>query len=164
MLFFNAVKDTLRVEDHPNLKFSDQGCAFLVPDGLQGCVYLDPLTHVAQNTQPVAYNSTLYWFSCDLCLYGYDIDKKRWFQSNSLQGKLPWSLMLDPRCLVRIPILLDLCNGKFLVIVALGSRELGMAILTISKGDSLEVTLQGAITLPVDESFSPFNPMEGMAI
>ncbi|OIS98807.1 hypothetical protein A4A49_15877 [Nicotiana attenuata] len=119
LLFLNAVSDTVHCEKHPNLKFGDQGCAFLVPDGLQGCQYLDLLTHVARFTQPLAYNSTLYWFSCDMCLYGYDIDKKRWFQSNSLQGDLPWSLTLHPRRLICIPILVDLCNGKFLVIAAL---------------------------------------------
>ncbi|XP_059286373.1 uncharacterized protein LOC132039854 isoform X2 [Lycium ferocissimum] len=156
MLFYDVVMEELRYEEHhPNLELGRNG----VRQGLEGCKYLDVLFRVAMNRKPLVCYSTLYWFSCDLCLYGYDFGKGRWYQSRSLLKELIWPRSLQ---IVTIPLLFDLCNGKFLVMAPTGLKELGMAILVVRKEeDSLVVSVQSSKIVPVD-TLNHINPMDGM--
>ncbi|XP_060173484.1 uncharacterized protein LOC132604144 [Lycium barbarum] len=159
MLFYDVVTEELRYEEHhPNLELGKKG----VRQGLEGCMYLDVLFRVARNMKALVCYSTLYWFSCDLCLYGYDFCKGRWFQSRSLRKELNWPLSLHISQILAIPLLFDLYNGTFLVMAALDRKKLGMAILAVRKEeDSLDVSVQSSKIAPVD-TLNHINPVDGM--
>ncbi|KAF3668954.1 hypothetical protein FXO37_09268 [Capsicum annuum] len=75
-LFYNLVENAWK--DGDRLQFFRE-------EGLEEDHKLWDLVHFIK---PVVCDSTLYWFHIDMCLYGFDYSRKRWFQSNSLQQKL----------------------------------------------------------------------------
>ncbi|OIS98674.1 hypothetical protein A4A49_27401 [Nicotiana attenuata] len=147
LLFYNVNTHEFLIEDHPSLNLSR-------PDPEQpDCGGIWEL----RGNLPMLNNSILYWFTDDLYLYGYDLVEKRWFLSKCLKKELwtipPktwWDANDDPRK----QILVDLCNGKFLVIVEKGGGKLAVAILLVVKDkDSLNVSVESLHTLLVDPSF-----------
>ncbi|PHT55410.1 hypothetical protein CQW23_03896 [Capsicum baccatum] len=96
-LFYNLVEDAWKDGDR---------LQFLREEGLEEDHKLWDLVHFIK---PVVCDSTLYWFHIDMCLYGFDYSRKRWFQSNSLQQKLRKPVP-SRDCLYILPCLLYVNN------------------------------------------------------
>lgn len=130
------------------------------PACLKGCDGLDILHIASQNSSPVLYNDTFYWFTYDLRLFAYDINLETWFRSHSLADILdPLKPPTNP-ILVSPPIsiLVGLPNGDLLVIVQEydgpdDACHLTLASLALSREGncSLEVSLRFFQPLSVDD-------------
>ncbi|XP_059285104.1 uncharacterized protein LOC132038452 [Lycium ferocissimum] len=138
--------EILRQDDHPS--FSLWGST----DGTQNEVSTI-LDYVSGHTTAVFREDTFYWFTYDLQLHGYDINLKTWFRSPSLITEFPpVELDEDPF----FPVLVDLHNGKFLVVINDYPGRLTIASLVVAKviaGSSLRVSVENVQILSCDDSF-----------
>lgn len=129
------------------------------PPGLEDCDDLDILEMCSRNSTPVVLNDTFYWFTYDLRLFGYDMNRQVWFRSPSLAHKLDPLKPPTKPIMVYPPtsILLGLPNGELLVIVeeddVPGTPD--ARYLTLA---SLSVVRDGVHTVDVSVSFlQPFS-------
>ncbi|XP_059290972.1 uncharacterized protein LOC132044495 [Lycium ferocissimum] len=171
-LFYYVGTDDFIVEDHKT-SFP------LGPQSLKQEDYYqrrrrDILINTMMNVRPVVRDSTLYWFTYDFYMYGYDFVQKQWFSSEEPVKKekekeelLSLPEPMDHFCPVS-PILVDLYDdASFLVIVPATGGKLGVAFLAVSKCTrtySLTVSLKSSHTLSPTPDGLYFYPTDAMAI
>ncbi|KAM3288695.1 hypothetical protein P3S67_022125 [Capsicum chacoense] len=137
-----------------------------VPLGLERCHSADrSLDTAVACTRPVLLNQTLYYFTYDLRLYGYDLDLRKWFRSESLHPQIyPLEPNHDSYLSVHT-LLLPLPNLDLLALTQ-EQREAGcftMASLSVNKNDtSLDVTVKHTQQFRTD--YPLFIPIVGKAI
>ncbi|KAF3635604.1 hypothetical protein FXO38_04742 [Capsicum annuum] len=115
-----------------------------LPQGFECCLSGQPLDTAVACTRPVFLNRTLYYFTYDLRLYGYDLDQHKWFRSESLH---PQIYPLKPRRNLYSfvhTLLLPLPNRDLLALTQEGAAGcFTMASFSVNKDDtSLDVTVK----------------------
>ncbi|KAL3325946.1 hypothetical protein AABB24_036918 [Solanum stoloniferum] len=164
LLLYDVAKEEWihKEHHHPNMYLANM---VFHPNGLEQCHCRPALFSVANNTTAVVCHSTLYWLNNDLCLYGYDYVRKRWFQSNSLRAELGWSLSVQPEHIVYSPLMFYLDDKTFVAICRVARKELGIAIIEVDRKPlSLNVSLKFSGALPVDTECFGISLYNGMAI
>ncbi|KAK4723821.1 hypothetical protein R3W88_026600 [Solanum pinnatisectum] len=164
LLLYDVAKEEWihKKHHHPNMYLANM---VFHPNGLEQCHCRPALFSVANNTTAVVCHSTLYWLNNDLCLYGYDYVRKRWFQSNSLRAELGWSLSVQPEHIVYSPLMFYLDDKTFVAICRVARKELGIAIIEVDRKPlSLNVSLKFSGALPVDTECFGISLFDGMAI
>ncbi|KAM3215970.1 hypothetical protein P3L10_025410 [Capsicum annuum] len=162
-LFYNLVEDAWIHDDRlKNVKFFWE-------DGLEkmGCIHM--LRQVVSHARPVVCDSTLYWFNNDMCLYGYDYSRKRWFQSNSLGHKLQWQTSQNCNQMFPTPLLFYRDNQTFVAIFANPSDKIfSWAIIRVKRNrhsGSIKVSLKSSQYIAAEtEQHMIFSIVDGMTV
>ncbi|KAM3383246.1 hypothetical protein P3S68_008821 [Capsicum galapagoense] len=162
-LFYNLVEDAWVHDDRlKNVKFFWE-------DGLEkmGCIHM--LRQVVSHARPVVCDSTLYWFNNDMCLYGYDYSRKRWFQSNSLGHKLQWQTSQNCNQMFPTPLLFYRDNQTFVAIFANPSNKIfSLAIIRVKRNrhsGSIKVSLKSSQYIAAEtEQHMIFSIVDGMTV
>ncbi|KAH0734041.1 hypothetical protein KY285_009748 [Solanum tuberosum] len=169
LMFYNVWTREFVNEDHPCLYLN--GDAESHPKGLEDCEDIRYIQReFDRKVELVVNDSTFYWFTDDLYLYGYDFVEKRWYQSKCLKTELwtfPWSRRWVNESynwngdFVHFTQLIDLGKGKFLLIFHRDGAEFALAIVDVVKErDSLNVSVESLHTLLVDDTcFFPIDVM-----
>lgn len=168
-MFYKVCTREFVNEDHPCLDLN--GAAESHPKGLEDCADIRYIQReFARKVELVVNDSTFYWFTDDLYLYGYDFVEKRWYQSKCLKTEL-WTIpqsrwWVDESynwngSFVHFTQLVHLGKGKFLLIFHRDGAEFALAIVDVVKErDSLNVSVESLHTLLVDDTcFFPIDVM-----
>ncbi|KAM3321172.1 hypothetical protein P3S67_008374 [Capsicum chacoense] len=112
---------------------------------------------------------TLYWFNNDMCLYGYDYSRKRWFQSNSLGHKLQWQTSQNCNQMFPTPLLFYRDNQTFVAIFANPSNKIfSLAIIRVKRNrysGSIKVSLKSSQYIAAEtEQHMIFSIVDGMTV
>ncbi|WMV56947.1 hypothetical protein MTR67_050332 [Solanum verrucosum] len=169
LMFYNVCTREFVIEDHPCLDLN--GAAESHPKGLEDCEDIRYIqSEFDRKVELVVNDSTFYWFTDDLYLYGYDFVEKRWYQSKCLKTEL-WTIPQSRwwvnesynwnGSFVHFTQLVDLGKGKFLLIFRRDGVEFALAIVDVVKErDSLNVSVESLHTLLVDDTcFFPIDVM-----
>ncbi|KAM3288696.1 hypothetical protein P3S67_022126 [Capsicum chacoense] len=136
-----------------------------LPPGLECCLSGQPLDTAVACTRPVFLNRTLYYFTYDLRLYGYDLDQHKWFRSESLHPQI-YPLRPNKDSYSFVHTLLLLLPNRDLLALTQDQHEAGcftMASLSVNKDDtSLDVTVKHTQQFHTD--YPLFIPIVGKAM
>ncbi|PHT52159.1 hypothetical protein CQW23_06621 [Capsicum baccatum] len=162
-LFYNLVEDAWIHDDRlKNVKLFWE-------DGLEkmGCIHM--LRQVVSHARPVVCDSTLYWFNNDMCLYGYDYSRKRWFQSNSLGHKLQWQTSQNCNQMFPTQLLFYRDNQTFVAIFPNPSNKiLSLAIIRVKRNrhsGSIKVSLKSSQYIAAEtEQHMILSIVDGMTV
>ncbi|XP_060177423.1 uncharacterized protein LOC132607467 [Lycium barbarum] len=134
MLILDASTGEIVKEGYPDHHFALRGERDSLPPGIHGSFI--PLSLAAGSSHAVFHDSTFYYFTYELRLYGYDVHQRRWLLSECLGDKYPQLKPNTVRTDPDFPLLVGLPNGKLLVLIFHERGVFTMAPLSVRKNDS----------------------------